>query len=154
MLPTLLLATQKHHHMPEEQFEGDLLSFIIIDQTIIQATLASIETFNGTKSQFEAWTESIENTEQISDQNTIQIAFSKLTDSPLLTANRLKTRLPTLTWMEPKKDLSMQCSIFSIQYSCNPVLHTFGTRCWWISQQLLTPCEWASVQNIPHFYHV
>ena len=40
----------------------------MIEQTIIQAALSSIETFDGTKSEFEAWTESGENAEQISGQ--------------------------------------------------------------------------------------
>ena len=42
------------------------------------------------KIQFEAWMEFIKNAPQKSDQNEICIAFSKLTGSPLLTANRLK----------------------------------------------------------------
>ena len=48
----------------------------MIEQTIIQAALSSIETFNGTKSKFEASTESTENAAQISGQNVIYIAFS------------------------------------------------------------------------------
>ena len=57
---TLLLTTQKHHNMQEAEFIGDnLLSPGMIEQTIIQAALAFIEMFNGTKSKFEAWTEPI-----------------------------------------------------------------------------------------------
>ena len=56
-----------------------------------------------TKSTFEVLIESIENAVQISGQNAICIAFSKLTGSPLLTANRLKARSPNLTRMELKK---------------------------------------------------
>ena len=67
-----------------------LLSSIMIEQTTIQAALASIECFDGTKGKFEAWMESIENEVQISGQNAICIAFSKLIGSPLWTANRLK----------------------------------------------------------------
>ena len=78
-------------------YKGNLLSFILIEQTIIQAVLTSIEKLDGTKSKFEAWMEAIENAAQISSQNTICIAFSKLIGSLLLTANRLKTRLPNLT---------------------------------------------------------
>ena len=62
----------------------------MIEQTIIQAVLFSKETFNGTKSKFKAWTESIENAVQILSQNTICVAFSKLTGSLLSKANRLK----------------------------------------------------------------
>ena len=47
-------------------YEGNLLLSVMIEQTIIQAALSSIETFDGTKSKFEAWTESIENAEYIS----------------------------------------------------------------------------------------
>ena len=48
---------------------------------------------------------------QISGQNAIHVAFSKLIVSPLLTANRLKTRLPNLTLADLKKELSIQYSI-------------------------------------------
>ena len=70
----------------------------MIEQIIIQASLVSIETFNGTKSKFEAWVEFIENAAQISGQNAIHIAFSKLTGSPLLKAIRLKTRSPNIMY--------------------------------------------------------
>ena len=92
---------------------GNSLSSAMIEQTtIIQAALTSIEEMvDGTKSRFEAWTKAIENAAQISGQNAICIAFSKLIGSPLLTANRLKTRSPNLTWTECEKELSMQYSI-------------------------------------------
>ena len=41
-------------------YEGSLLSSVMIEQTIIQAALSSIETSDGTKGKFEAWTESVE----------------------------------------------------------------------------------------------
>ena len=41
-------------------YEGSLLSSVMIEQTIIQAALSSIETFDRTKSKFEPWIESIE----------------------------------------------------------------------------------------------
>ena len=63
----------------------------MIGQTTIQTALASIETFNGTKSKFEAWVKSIKNAVQMSGQNVICIAFSKVIGSPLSTTNRLKT---------------------------------------------------------------
>ena len=81
----------------------------MIEQTKIQAAPSSIEIFN--RSRFEVWMESIKNAAQISGQNAIWIAFSLLTGSPLSTANRLKARLPNLTWMEVEKELSMQYSI-------------------------------------------
>ena len=48
---------------------------------------------------------------QTTGQNTICIAFTKLTNSSHSTANRLKTRSTNLTWMKLKKELSMQYSI-------------------------------------------
>ena len=74
------------------------------------AVLASIETFHGTKIEFEAWTESTKNAAQITGQNAIYIVFSKLTGSPLSTANSLKIISPSLIWMDPKQELSLQCS--------------------------------------------
>ena len=75
----------------------------MIEQIIIQTALTSIEMFNGTESKFEAWMEAIGNTAQISDQNAICIAFCKSIGSLLLTTNRLKMRLPNLTWADCKK---------------------------------------------------
>ena len=86
----------------------------MVEQTIIQAALTSIETFNGIKSKFKAWMEAIENVAQISGQNAMPIAFAKLIGSPLLTANRLRTRLPNLTWANLKKELLMQYSIIPL----------------------------------------
>ena len=54
-------------------YKGNLLSSIMIELTTIQAALSLIETFNGTKSKFKAWAESIE----ISGQDTLYIAFPK-----------------------------------------------------------------------------
>ena len=58
--------------------------------------------------------ESIENAAQISGQNAVCIAFSKLTDSPLSAANRLKSRSPNLMWKELKKELYMQYSVIPL----------------------------------------
>ena len=91
--------------------DGSLLSSIMVEQTIMQAALSSIGMFDGTKSKFETWMESIENAVQISGQNAICMAFSKFTGSPLSTANRLKARSPNLVWTEVKKELSMQYSV-------------------------------------------
>ena len=77
-------------HAKSSIYEGNLLSSVMIDQTIIQAALSSIEICDGTKSKFEAWTQSIENATQILGQSTTCIAFSKLSGSPLSTANKLK----------------------------------------------------------------
>ena len=86
----------------------------MIEQTIIQAALLSIENFDGTKIKFEAWVEYTENAAQISGQNVICMTFSILTHSPLSTANRLKARPQNLMWMELKRELSMQYSVISI----------------------------------------
>ena len=45
----------------------------MIDHTIIQAALSSIEAFNGTKGKFRALTESIEKAAQILGESTICI---------------------------------------------------------------------------------
>ena len=55
-------------HARKTVYEGNLLSSAMIEQLTIQATLSPTEMFNGTKSKFEAWTESIENEVQISGQ--------------------------------------------------------------------------------------
>ena len=57
--------------------EGHYLSSIIIEQNIIQAVSASIETVNGTKCKFKAQMEAIKNVAEISGQNTICVALSK-----------------------------------------------------------------------------
>ena len=80
-------------------------------KNIIQAAQSSMDMFNGTKNKFDTWMEFIKNAAQISGQNVICIALSKLTGSLLSTANRLKTRSPNLMWMEHKKELSMQYSV-------------------------------------------
>ena len=69
MPPTLLLAIWKFHYMPGGTiYEGNSLPSVMTKQMIIQATLASIDMFDGTKSKFEAWMESIKNAAQISGQ--------------------------------------------------------------------------------------
>ena len=62
----------------------------MIEQTVTQATLSLIETFDGTKNKFETWTKSTENVAQISGQDKLHIVFSKMTGSPLSSAHRLK----------------------------------------------------------------
>ena len=71
-------------------YEGNLISSVMIEQTIIQAALSSIEMFYGRKSNCQAWIDSIENTAKILGQYTICIAFSKLKGSLVSTANGLK----------------------------------------------------------------
>ena len=92
--PTLLLVTWKH--ATGTVYEANLLSSIMKEQTIKKTALPSTEMSDGIKSKFEAWMESIKYAAQMSGQNTICIAFSKLTSSPLLTANRLKAISPNL----------------------------------------------------------
>ena len=62
----------------------------MIEQTIIQAAISSMETFNDTEDKFKAWTESEENAVQISGQDTLCEAFPKVTVSLLSSENRLK----------------------------------------------------------------
>ena len=58
-------------HARSTIYKGNLLSSIMIEQTILQAAVSCIATFNGTKSKFQALTESTETTGKISGQNTI-----------------------------------------------------------------------------------
>ena len=46
-------------HARSMVYQGNLLSSIMIEQTIIQAALASIEMLDGPESKFEAWVKSI-----------------------------------------------------------------------------------------------
>ena len=112
-----------HAHIPSDNnwqmpkyagptmFEGSSLALIMVEQTILQLSLASIEMFYGTKKNFEAWMQATKNVAQISGQYTIHIAFSRLLGSPSLTANSSKTMSPNLIWPDLKKELSMQYSI-------------------------------------------
>ena len=52
-------------HARGKNYEGNLLSSIMTEQTIKQAALSSIQTFNGKESKFDTWTKSIENAVQI-----------------------------------------------------------------------------------------
>ena len=74
----------------------------MIKQTITQAALSLKETFNDTKNKFKTWTDSIEPTALIFGQDTLHIAFSKMTSSSLSSANRLKTQSPNLRWTDHK----------------------------------------------------
>ena len=66
------------------------------------------------KKQIQSLGRCYQNAAQISGQNAICIAFSKLIGSPLSTANRLKTRSPNITWADLKNKLSMQYSIIPL----------------------------------------
>ena len=57
----------------ETASEGNLLSSIMAEQTIIMAVFTSLETFDVTKSKFEMSMEAIGNAAQISGQNKICI---------------------------------------------------------------------------------
>ena len=70
-------------------YEGNLVSSVIIEQTILQSALSSIETFDGTRGKFKVWTGSVENAAQISGQDTLYIEFL---GSLLSSANRLKAQ--------------------------------------------------------------
>ena len=52
-------------HVRGTVYEGNLLSSVMFEQTIIQAAVSSIETYIQTKSKLEAWMKSIENAAQI-----------------------------------------------------------------------------------------
>ena len=65
--------------------------------------LSLIEAFDGINSQFKAWTESIENTAQISGQDTLCIRFSKWMGSSHSLVNRLKAQSPTYCGWDSKE---------------------------------------------------
>ena len=70
--------------------EANLLSLVMVEQPIIHAAMSSVEMFDGTKSKFESWIASVENAAQISKQNILCIAFSKMIGSQLTSAYRLR----------------------------------------------------------------
>ena len=82
--------------------DASLLTSIMVDQTIIQAAISSVVTFDDNKNIFEAWIPSVENAAQIYDQDILQIAFSKMVGPPLTSAHRLRERSPNLTRRELK----------------------------------------------------
>ena len=53
------------------------------DQAIIQVAISSVETTDGDRNKFEAWITLVKNATQISGQDIMQIAFSKMIGSPL-----------------------------------------------------------------------
>ena len=79
-LPHLDLNRQKQ---PIKQLrpvvnEASILASVTVQQPIIQAVISSVEMFDGTKSKFESWIASVENAAQISEQDILCIAFSKM----------------------------------------------------------------------------
>ena len=101
----------------------------MIEQAIIQVALSSIETFDGTESKFKVWTESIENTAQISGQDMLCIALSKMTGSPLSSANRLKAQSPNLVLIELKLELSLQYSAIPFDSHATQALPNWNDIC-------------------------
>ena len=66
--------------------------------------------------------ESIEDAAQRSGEDTLCMAFSKITGSSFSLAKRLKVQSPNLMCMELKRDLFHAIFNNSIQQSCNPGL--------------------------------
>ena len=83
-------------------------------QTIIQTVISSVETFDGNKNNFEAWIASLENAVQISGQDILQTAISKIVGLPLIPAHRLRDRSPNIMQRELKSKLSRK--YFSIPF--------------------------------------
>ena len=90
--------------------EVSLLASIMVEQSIIQAVISSVEMFDDTKSKFESQIASLENVAQISGQDILNIAFTKMVGSPLTLACRLRVHLPHLTWKDLKSELLRQYS--------------------------------------------
>ena len=70
----------------------NLLMTVMVDQAII----SSVEKFDDNKNRFGAWITSVQNAAQISDQDILQIAFSKMIGSSLTSAHRLRGRSPNV----------------------------------------------------------
>ena len=83
---------------------------MIVEQSIIQASNSSVDTFYGYKIKFESWITSVENAAQILGQNILFIAFSKMVGSPFTSTYRLRDCLPHLTWDDPKNKFSRKYS--------------------------------------------
>ena len=69
-----------------------------------------VEMFDGIKCKFESWIASVKNVAQISKQEIIYLAFSKMIGSPLTLAHRLRDHLTYLIWKDLKSKLSGQYS--------------------------------------------
>ena len=82
-----------------------LLVSVMVEQPNIQAVISSIETFDCTKSKFESWKMSVENTAHILGPTIFHIAFSKMVGLLLMSACRLRDSLPHLTWDNLKNEL-------------------------------------------------
>ena len=82
-LHNLNIALNHQGATPVEQMryvvnEASLLVSVIVDQPIIQVAISSTETCGGNRNKFEAWIALVENVAQISGQDILQIAFSKI----------------------------------------------------------------------------
>ena len=123
------------------------------DQVIIHMAISLVEIFDGNKNKFEAWIISFENAKQISCQNILWIAFSKIIGAPLTSAHRLRGGTPNITWKELKSKLSMQYYNSTWQ-SHDSGYHLFTTRPRWAAHNVFTLCKWALIKNPPHFRYV
>ena len=74
------------------------------------AAISSLETFDGNENKFEALITLVENAAQISVQDILQIAFSKMIESPLTSALRLRDGSPNIMWKELKSKVARQYS--------------------------------------------
>ena len=63
--------------------EASLLISVMVEQPIIQVAVSSVEMFNVSKSKFVSCIASAENVAQISGQDSLCIAASKIVGSPL-----------------------------------------------------------------------
>ena len=107
----------------------NMLMIVMSDQDIIQVAISSVETFDGNKTKFEAWITSAENTAQISGQDMLWIAFSKMMGSPLTSAYRLRDGSSALILKELKSEISRQ--YFSIPLTViQPRLFLIYDKAW------------------------
>ena len=98
----------------------NLLASVMADQHIFQVAIFSIETFNGTRSRFESWIASVENTAQNPGQNVLHMAFFKMVGSPLTSAWRLRDYLQHLTCDNLKNECLRLYS--TLPFDCHAML--------------------------------
>ena len=75
--PNVALKGQGTTHLEQVTYmmnDVNMLTVVMTDQALIQASVSLVETFDGNKNKYQAWITSVENAAQISSQHIMQIA--------------------------------------------------------------------------------
>ena len=79
-------------------------------QALQQSMLNSIKIFEGSKSEFTSWAQSVENAAKLCNMDTLTIALSKLQGPPLKSAHFLESKEVSsgkqLNWLSLQKHLT------------------------------------------------